>query len=117
MAKVRKGLEERENSGQKVSLPADSASGTMDSHMRGVKKEQDNKKMREAFGLGEDYAAGEAFDQEAQERKKEARKRYVEDNQFCYDYRHHFKCPGEGRKLGSCITIRKCYILLLFWEY
>lgn len=77
VAEVRKGLEERVNNGRKVSLPSDSASGAMDSHMRGVKKEEDNRKMREAFGLGDDYAAGESFDQEAQERKREARKRCV----------------------------------------
>lgn len=75
VAEVRKGLEERENSGQKASLPPASASGAMDSHMRDVKKAEDNKKMREAFGLGDDYAAGEAFDADAQERKKEFRKK------------------------------------------
>lgn len=74
---MRKGLEERENSGHKASLPSDSASGAMDSHMRGAKKEEDNRKMREAFGLGDNFTAGESFDQEAQERKKAARKRCV----------------------------------------
>lgn len=75
VAEVRKGLEERVNNGQHASLPTASAGGAMDSHMRDVKKAEDNRKMREAFGLGDDYAAGEAFDEEAQERKKEARKK------------------------------------------
>ncbi|CAN0166830.1 unnamed protein product [Ectocarpus sp. 13 AM-2016] len=72
--------EKREGNGQKASLlkgkkgaGAGGGAGTMDSHMRDVKKADDNRRMREAFGLGDDYAAGEAFDEEAQERKKEAR--------------------------------------------
>ncbi|CAN0090857.1 unnamed protein product [Ectocarpus sp. 6 AP-2014] len=82
VAEVRKGLEEREGSGQKASLlkgkkggGAGGGTGAMDSHMRDVKKADDNRRMREAFGLGDDYAAGEAFDEEAQERKKEARRK------------------------------------------
>lgn len=83
MAEVRKGLEEREESGQKASLfkgkkggkGGKGGAGAMDSHMRDVKKADDNRRMREAFGLGDDYAAGEAFDEEAQERKKEARRK------------------------------------------
>ncbi|CAN0538524.1 unnamed protein product [Ectocarpus sp. 12 AP-2014] len=82
VAEVRKGLEEREGNGQKASLlkgkkgaVAGGGAGTMDSHMRDVKKADDNRRMREAFGLGDDYAAGEAFDEEAQERKKETRRK------------------------------------------
>ncbi|CAM9427959.1 unnamed protein product [Ectocarpus fasciculatus] len=81
VAEVRKGLEEREESGQKASLlkgkkgAGGAGAGAMDSHMRDVKKADDNRRMREAFGLGDDYAAGEAFDEEAQERKKEARRK------------------------------------------
>lgn len=82
VAEVRKGLEEREESGQKASLlqgkkggKGAGRAGAMDSHMRDVKKADDNRRMREAFGLGDDYAAGEAFDEEAQERRKEARKK------------------------------------------
>ncbi|CAM9953531.1 unnamed protein product [Ectocarpus sp. 12 AP-2014] len=82
VAEVRKGLEEREGNGQKASLlkgkkgaGAGGGAGTMDSHMRDVKKADDNRRMREAFGLGDDYAAGEAFDEEAQERKKETHRK------------------------------------------
>lgn len=89
VAEVRKGLEERQNNAQKASALAGdgkpkegvanaapvAGSGAMDSHMREVKKAEDNRRMREAFGLGDDYAAGEAFDEDAQERKKEARKK------------------------------------------
>ncbi|CAM9367578.1 unnamed protein product, partial [Hapterophycus canaliculatus] len=90
VAEVRKGLEEREGiaGGKKDSLlkgkkggggAGGGGGGTMDSHMRDVAKAEDNRRMREAFGLGEDYAAGEAFDEEAQERKKEARWKERED--------------------------------------
>lgn len=82
VAEVRKGLEERENTGQKASLipgggkgKGAEAMGAMDTHTRDAKKAEDNRRMRDAFGLGDDYAAGEAFDEEAQERKKEARKK------------------------------------------
>lgn len=87
VAEVRKEVEERENSGQKASLLGEKGKGAggggsgggggamMDSHLRDVKKSEDNRRMREAFGLGEDYKAGEAFDEEAQARKKDARKK------------------------------------------
>lgn len=81
MAEVRKGLEEREGvaDGKKDSLlkgkkGGGGGGGAMDSHMRDVKKAEDNRRMRDAFGLGDDFAAGEAFDEAAQERKKEARR-------------------------------------------
>lgn len=87
---MRKGLEEMSNAGSKASLPSANGTaaqkaggggggggggGVMDTHMREVKKVEDNRRMREAFGLGDDYAAGDAFDEGAQERKKEARKK------------------------------------------
>ena len=81
VAEVRKEVEERENSGQKASLLGGKGKGgggggaAMDSHVRDMQKEEENRRMREAFGLGEDYAAGEAFDEETQARKKEARKK------------------------------------------
>lgn len=83
VAEVRKGLEEREDSGQKASLlkggkkggGGGGGAGAMDSHMRDVRKAEDNRRMRDAFGLGDDFAAGEAFDEAAQERKKEARRK------------------------------------------
>ena len=81
MAEVRKGLEEMSNAASKTSGPSSNgtttqkAGGVMDTHTREVKKAEDNRRMREAFGLGDDYAAGEAFDEEAQERRKEARKK------------------------------------------
>ncbi len=85
VAEVRKGLEEREESGQKASLlkggkkggggGGGGGAGAMDSHMRDVRKAEDNRRMRDAFGLGDDFAAGEAFDEAAQDRKKEARRK------------------------------------------
>ena len=85
---MRKGLEEMTNAGSKTNLLSANGTtkkaggaggggggGVMDTHMREVKKAEDNRRMREAFGLGDDYAAGEAFDEEAQERKKETRRK------------------------------------------
>lgn len=82
VAEVRKGLEEREGVAGGKQDPllkgkkggGGGAGGTMDSHMRDVKKAEDNRRMREAFGLGDDFKSGEAFDEDAQERKKEERR-------------------------------------------
>lgn len=77
VSEVRKGLEEREGNADKQAKPqsASMGGGALDSHLRDVKKEEENRRMREAFGLGDDFVSGEAFDEEAQERRKEARKR------------------------------------------
>ncbi|CAM9990904.1 unnamed protein product, partial [Choristocarpus tenellus] len=76
---VRKELMEREMAGQKASLVGRGAGGAtgsgMDTHLTAARKVEANRRMRDAFGLGDDYAEGEAFDEEAQAQKKQARQK------------------------------------------
>jgi len=45
-----------------------------DSHLIAVQKEQENERFRNAFGIGDDFVEGAAFDRELQEKKKIERK-------------------------------------------
>ncbi|EGZ19068.1 hypothetical protein PHYSODRAFT_541906 [Phytophthora sojae] len=44
------------------------------SHARQKRKEEENKRIKDAFGIATDYVAGESFDPEAQERRRMERK-------------------------------------------
>ncbi|KAG3010391.1 hypothetical protein PC121_g16065 [Phytophthora cactorum] len=44
------------------------------SHARQKRKEEENKRIKDAFGIATDYVAGESFDPEMQERRRQERK-------------------------------------------
>ncbi|KAE8994437.1 hypothetical protein PR001_g7570 [Phytophthora rubi] len=44
------------------------------SHARQKRKEEENRRIKDAFGIATDYVAGESFDPEAQERRRQERK-------------------------------------------
>ncbi|GMF36698.1 unnamed protein product [Phytophthora fragariaefolia] len=52
----------------------DKAKDVESSHARQKRKEEENKRIKDAFGIATDYVAGESFDPEMQERRRQERK-------------------------------------------
>ncbi|KAG6620359.1 Splicing coactivator SRm160/300, subunit SRm300 [Phytophthora cinnamomi] len=52
----------------------DKAKDAESSHARQKRKEEENRRIKDAFGIATDYVAGESFDPEAQERRRLERK-------------------------------------------
>ncbi|KUF93907.1 hypothetical protein AM588_10006929 [Phytophthora nicotianae] len=59
---------------QKYHRGRESAKDSESTHARQKRKEEDNKRIKDAFGIATDYVAGESFDPEMQERRRQERK-------------------------------------------
>ena len=68
VAQYRKKIQDQSNSG-----PSSKARKTTDSHASSALKEAENKKLRSAFGIEDDFVSGASFDPQAQEERRVAR--------------------------------------------